>query len=411
MTKSHYLLLALSLATGPLALSLSSCSWTEKTSVKAAPIKVLTVGVAKATKEEISRELELAAEFHSYQEIAVHAKVAGFLKQINVDVGDRVRVGQLLALLEIPELNQDLDQALAVKKRSEAQVNQARGDLARAEASYSAVHLTYTRLASVIKLRPNLLAQQEIDDALSHDLSAEAQISAAKAALAAAEEQVQAARAGEERVRTLLAYSRITAPFSGVVTKRFADTGAMIQAGTASQTQAMPLITLSQNDRLRLVLPVPESVVPRIHLGGSVRVRVPSLGKTFEGIVARFAGKVEAYTRTMETEVDVPNPELILMPGMYAYAQLILDQRNDALTIPIQALSSQDEKHTVFLVNPEKKLERREVEMGIESPTKVEILSGLKENDLVVIGGRSQLKPGDAVEPKIIDLSDTKGAQ
>ena len=127
--------------------------------------------------------------------------------------------------------------------------------------------------------------------------------------------------------------------------------------------------------------------------------------------MARFAGKVEAYTRTMETEVDVPNPELILMPGMYAYAQLILDQRNDALTIPIQALSSQDEKHTVFLVTPEKKLERREVEMGIESPTKVEILSGLKENDLVVIGGRSQLKPGDAVEPKIIDLSDTKGAQ
>src|SRR5438309_112058 len=113
-------------------------------------------------------------------------------------------------------------------------------------------------------------------------------------------------------------YARVTAPFAGVITKRYADTGSMIQAGTASQTQAMPLVRLSENELLRLILPVPESVVPRIRIGEAVEVDVTALHRTFTGKVARFANKLQTSTRTMETEVDVPNPSMVLVPGMYA---------------------------------------------------------------------------------------------
>ena len=125
-------------------------------------------------------------------------------------------------------------------------------------------------------------------------------------------------------MKTLIEYTRVTAPFAGVITKRYADTGSMIQAGTASQTQAMPVVRLSENSLLRLILPVPESAVPTVHIGQPVEVRVPTLNRSFPGRVARFTGKISSSTRTMETEVDVPNPNLVLMPGMYAEVDLTL---------------------------------------------------------------------------------------
>ena len=176
-----------------------------------------------------------------------------------------------------------------------------------------------------------------MDDARSKDLVAEAQISAAQAALDGAKQQVQVAKASQSRLKTMLAYSRISAPFAGVITKRFADPGAMVQAGTTSQTAAMPVVRLSKTNMLRLILPVPESITPRVHLGAAVAVRVPALNRVFEGRVARFTGQVQLNTRTMDTEVDVPNPHLELMPGMYAYATLTLERRPDALAIPVQA--------------------------------------------------------------------------
>jgi multidrug efflux pump subunit AcrA (membrane-fusion protein) len=144
-------------------------------------------------------------------------------------------------------------------------------------------HLAHTRLAAVQDSRPGLIAQQEIDDAHSKDLVAEAQVAAAKSALAAAEQQVKVAQADRARVKTLYDYTVVTAPFAGVITKRYADTGSMIQAGTASQTQARPLVRLSQNTLLRLVLPVPESAVPQVRGGNTVEVRVPTLHRSFPG--------------------------------------------------------------------------------------------------------------------------------
>jgi RND family efflux transporter MFP subunit len=354
--------------------------------------------VAKAAPEDLSRDLVLTAEFKPFQEVDVMAKVAGYVKQINVDVGDRVGQGQLLATLEIPEMADDRTRAQAAVERSQAEVERAKDELQRAQSAHQIAHLSFTRLSEVAQKKPGLVAQQEIDDAHSKDLVSEAQVSAAKSSLAAAEQQVRVNTAELQKINTLAEYTRMTAPFTGVVTKRYADTGSMMQAGTASNTQAMPLVRVSENSLLRLILPVPESAVPTVHIGQQVEVRVPTLGRSFAGRVARFAEKVSPATRTMDTEVDVPNPSLVLIPGMYAEVNLMLDQRNGALAVPVAAVDSGGQ---VTVVTPDNRVAVRKVELGLETADKVEVKSGLKDGDLVVIGSRSGLQPGQEVRPKI----------
>jgi RND family efflux transporter MFP subunit len=175
----------------------------------------------------------------------------------------------------------------------------------------------------------------------------------------------------------------------------------MIQAGTSSQTQAEPVVRLSQNNLLRLILPVPESVVPTIHLGQSVEVKVPSLHRSFPGKVARFANRVNLDTRTMETEVDVPNPQLVLVPGMYAEVDLTLERHQNALTIPISALAGSK----VYVVTSDNKIQVRDITVGLETANRAEIRAGLTDGELVVIGNRSQLTPGQQVIPKPTELA------
>jgi len=360
-----------------------------------------TVAVAKVERHDLAQTLTLAAEFRPFQEVDVHAKVAGYVKTITVDVGDRVRAGQLLAELEIPEMRDELRQDDASVRRSEEEVRRAQADLERAETAHQVSHLQTERLTKVIKQRPNLVAQQDVDEATARDRMSEAQVATAKAALASAEQQREVSKAVQNRTQTLFAYSRIIAPFAGVITHRYADTGSMIQAGTSSQTQAMPIVRLSENDRLRLTIPVPESAVPRIHVGQPVDVRVPSLAKTFEGTVARFSGSVNADTRTMSTEVDVANKDLLLMPGMYAYADLALDRSQGALTVPVQAVDRDEAKASVVVV-ANGRAERRQVKTGLETPDRIEIIDGVRENEYVVVGNRAQIKPGAPVAPKVV---------
>ena len=249
-------------------------------------------------------------------------------------------------------------------------------------------------------------------------------MSAAKSAVMAAIQQVDVNKAEMGKVNTLHDYTRVTAPFAGIITKRYADTGSMIQAGTASQTQAMPLVRLSQNSLLRLILPVPESVAPSVRVGGRVDVRVPSLNQVFPGKVARFAERVQSSTRTMDTEVDVPNPNLILIPGMYAEVSLTLDHRNDALAVPVSAVDADLQGSSagpasgagaangrVMLVTPEGRVEVRKVTLGLETSNLVEIRSGLSTGDLVVIGNRSALQSGQQVKPKITIMTAGKDGE
>ena len=366
--------------------------------------KTPAVTVARVTRLDLAQELQLAAEFRPYQEIDVHAKVAGYLRNITVDVGDHVRAGQLLATLEAPEWTQQLTQAAAVEKRSVLDVERARGEVQRAEAARHLREVSYERLAAVAKARPNLIAQAEIEDAQARLSEADAQLTTSKAALAAVEQQVQVAGAGRGQVDTMLRYLRITAPFSGVITKRYADVGAMVPAGTSSS--ALPVVRLSQVDRLRLVLPVPESVVPRVRLGAPVEVRVDALGRVFQGKVTRMTGRLESSTRSMETEVDVSNPGGVLKPGMYAYASITLRQRPETLALPVQAIAGSGRKaesgeQAVLAVGPANQLVERTVRLGLETPDHVEVLDGLAEGELVVLSG-SGLKVGQKVEPRVL---------
>ena len=373
------------------------------------PAAAPTVAAAKVHRTDLTRALAVTAEFRPYQEIDVHAKVAGYVKRIYVDVGDRVKGGQLIAVLEIPELQDEVQTAEASVSKSQEEIRRAQADLERSQSAHEVAHLAYSRLADVSKTRPGLVAQQEIDDALGRDRVAEAQVATAKASLSAAEQQLRVAQADRERVRTLFAYAQIKAPFTGVVTKRYADTGSMIQTGISSQTQSMPLVTLAQENLLRLVIPVPESAVSKIRLGSPVEVSVSALGKKFQGKVARFADQVDTATRTMHTEVDVPNSSGELVPGMYASASLVLNDERNALAVPVQALTRTEDSVTVLLINRQNKLEERPVQIGTETPDQVEIISGLSEGDLVVVGNRSQLQPGIAVQPKVISSTHTSG--
>ena len=379
----------------------SAAEGSKETTSAAPPI----VAVAKAGLADLTKTVVLTAEFRPFQEVEIHAKVAGYVKEINVDVGDRVKAGQTLATLEVPEMADDVARATASIRRSQAEVQHAQDQLTQAEAAHEAAHLTYKRLYDVSQQRANLIAQQEIDDARAKDLAAEAGISAAKSALATAEQQVAVSNVDQQRTNTMLAYSKITAPFTGVISKRYADNGAMIQAGTASQSQAMPLVRLSQIDLLRLILPVPESIVSRIHLGEAVEVRVPSLNRTFPGKVSRFSDTVSTATRTMETEVDVLNPTMTLVPGMYAEANLTLDRRENALAIPLMAVSTNGDKSSVFVINGENKVEERQIKLGIQTANRTEVIAGLREGDLVVVGNRSQVQPGLQVTPKQIEMA------
>jgi RND family efflux transporter MFP subunit len=367
------------------------------------------VAVAKIARGELGQTLTLAAEFRPFQEVEIHAKVAGYVKAINVDVGDRVSAGQLLAVLEIPELQDEMTQDEAGVKHSEEEVKRAQADFERTESAHEVAHLASTRLNAVMKQRPNLVAQQDIDEALGRDRVAEAQVATAKAALASAQEQLAVSKATQSKTKTLFGYARITAPFAGVITHRYADTGAMIQAGTSSQTQAMPVVRLSQNNLLRLIIQVPESAVPVIHVGEPVDVKVTSLNRTFAGKIARFADKLNPDTRTMETEVDVPNPTLTLVPGMYAYASISVAHAPSVLIAPVEAVDRTGDKASVMVVGPNGKLESRTVTIGIESPDRVEIRSGVREGELVAIGNRAQLKAGETVSPQLMTPAAAEG--
>jgi len=383
----------------------SSCSSTQAAAVRMADPP--SVAVVKAVTGNLAQTLAVAAEFRPFQEIDIHAKVAGYLKSISVDVGDRVRVGERLAVLEVPELQDELRQDAAGVKRAEEDVNRAQADLERANSAHEVAHVGATRLSGVLKVRPNLVAQQDIDEAMGRDRVAEAQVATAKAALAAAQQGLEVSKASQQKTQTLWGYTEITAPFAGVITQRYADPGAMIQAGTSSQTQTMPVVRLSQNNRLRLVIPVPESTVALIHVGTPVDLNVQALHKTFAGKVARFSERLDSDTRTMRVEVDVENPALELVPGMYATASIVLDSASDAVIVPVEALDHSEIKPQVFVIDSNQKVEVRAVTTGLETSDRVQIKNGISSGDLVVTGNRAQLKPGLVVTPRVMEAAST----
>jgi RND family efflux transporter MFP subunit len=376
---------------------------------KADASDVPRAAVVKVQRKNISSTLEIASEFLPYQEIDVYAKVSGYIQKLYVDWGTHVKEGQILAVLEIPELQQQLLQDEASVRRADQEVSRAREEQSRAESAYSVAHVTYTRLADVQKSRPELVAQQEIDVAQGKDLEASAGVSSSKDALAAAEQTLLAAKAALDKDKAMFAYARMTAPFDGVVTQIYAYTGALLPAGTSAAKGDSALCHLSQNNMLRLVIPVPERAVPDISDGQTLEINVSALHKTFAGKIVRFSDQIDPATRTMHTEVTVPNVNYELVPGMYASVKIPLHTVTDVLTIPMQAVESTGTgQGIVLVVNSSNHLERREVKLGLQSTSDTEVLSGLNENDTVIFGEQNQFKEGQQVSPQLVTAPGTE---
>jgi RND family efflux transporter MFP subunit len=362
------------------------------------PATIPTVPVATVGKATLANNLTLTAEFLPYQDVDVMAKVAGYVKTISVDIGDHVQQGQVLAVLEAPEIQSDVARAKAGVAAAEANIVTAQAAVQRAQATAGMTKLSFQRLQEVATKDKGLVPRQDIDVAQSRQMEAEAQ-------LASAESSVQAARdanAGADqeliRAQTMLGYATIRAPFAGVVTKRYASTGSMIQAGIASQTQAMPVVKLAQNNLLRLILPVPVNDVAGVKNGQSVDVNISSLGRTLQGTVTRSADSVQMATRTMDTEVDVPNRDGSLVPGMYAEVHLHLAARPNVLSVPLDAVDGLGTSVQQAYVVRDGIVHLVTVKTGLQTPNRLEILSGLQEGDKVIVGRHTGLSDGERVD-------------
>ena len=333
-----------------------------------------TAPAARVQRENLSKIVPIPAEFRPYVEVELHAKVSGYIDTMKVDFGDRVKAGQLLMTIEVPELHDELNNALAVERR--------------AEADFTNAHLIYTRLEAVNHDHPNLIAEQDIDTATARDLAAEA--------------AVGAAQADAGKYRTLVGYTQITAPFDGVITHRYVDPGALVEAGTATEN-TQPLLEISDNYHLRLDFYVSEDYVKDISIGNTVSGSIVSMGgKPFSGKITRSSRKVNLDTRTMATEIEVANPDLTLVPGMYVNLALPVERRERALSIPIQAVPP-GQTSNVYVINRQNEIEERPVTLGLETPNRFEVVSGLKEGELVLMGSRSQFSAGEKVVPKVIE--------
>ena len=367
----------------------------------ATAVSPVSAAVAKVSRKTLDQHLTVSSELVPLQEIDVFAKESGFVKKLNVDYGTHVKAGDIMAVLEIPEMEQTINADKAAINAAREQVSGLSKLVDSVKARLVPLQAYYKRMDTVSKQNPGLVVQQEVDDAQGKALTAQADVDAAESRVQEAMSQQEQAEAKLMRDQVLYDYRNIKAEFEGVVTQRYANYGTLIQGGTSSSTNVLPLVRLSEDDQFRLVIPVEESYVPYIHIGDPVTVEIPSLSRTFPGKIARFSNEVASSTRTMHTEVQVANDAArSLKAGMYVNATIQLARKNNALAIPLEAADRQGEKITVDVVGDSNRIEIRPISTGIETADSLEVLSGLKEGEMVVVGDRSGLKGGDTVTPK-----------
>jgi len=339
-----------------------------------------TVDVVHPRQGEISKSIDLPGDVVGFYEAALHSKVTGYLKSISVDKGDSVKKGQVLAEIEVPELQ---------------------SNLARSQASLEMERITYDRLKQVQQSDSRLISQQDVDMAYAKYREAQATVAT---------------------LQTMFGYTKIIAPFDGTITGRFADPGALIRAGGGDigvdETSGLispgategagghregggPILTLAEIDKLRIYLYVPEGSYPFIHIGTPASLQFDEFpDRVFKGTVARYASSLDLATRTMLTEVDIDNPKRLIYPRSYAHVTIVLVRHYDALSVPASAIQGSGESARVLVVKEGRLLEVP-VKTGINNGSYVEINSGLSANLLVVATYSNTLTPGVQVESRI----------
>jgi RND family efflux transporter MFP subunit len=376
-----------------------ACILTSCKSNVAPPTELLRVPVAKVNPATLQDNVVLSAEFEPFQDVDVMAKVAGYVHTIRVDIGSHVRTGDVLAILDVPEIQDELQKAKAGVAAAEANVVTAQADVQRAEAGATIAHLSFQRINDVATKNKGLVPRQDVDVAQSRDAEAVAQLASAKSMLQAAQESKSVADSEYARAGAMMGYATIRAPFNGIVTKRYANTGSMIQAGTASQSQAMPVVRLAQYDVLRLTLPVPVTDAAEVKDGQSVDVSVTNPPRRIQGKISRFTGSVSMATRTMDTQVDVPNADGSLLPGMYAEVHLHLADRPNVMSVPVDAVDGLGTSVEQAYVLRDGIVHVVQVTTGLQTATRLEIVSGIKAGDQVIVGRHTGLSEGEKVQP------------
>ena len=345
------------------------------------PAPMESLPVVEVRRRDIRQQIEVPGEFRPYQEVDIDAKVRGYVRKLHVDIGDRVKQGQVLAELEIPELADDL-------RSADASVNVAQQQAQRARAQHDDDQMIYQRLLGVMRERPELIAQQDIDQA-------RAKADGSLAAQTAAEASIKQAMAEQTRVRDTAAYSKIYAPFDGVITARLLDEGALV--GASGNGAANALFHISKINKLRLVLEVPESTVPDVAVGNIAHVAVSALQTGFDLPVSRISHQLAEATRTMHVEIDFDNARDQVAPGMYAQVELPLKQRNQVLAIPLSALrdhAADSDSGKVYVLGKDGQVQARQVSVGLAGPNHVEIKTGLDAGELVVVDVTPRLEAG-----------------
>src|SRR5712692_10290066 len=322
---------------------LQGCDWFRGAQNPGTPVQTI-----HPKRGEIVRRITLPGNVMAYQQATLYAKVAGYLKTIGVDKGDTVKEGDLLA------------------------------DLVKAKAEAEAAQLDYRRVAEAQKKASDLVMPQTVD---------------------AAKAKSGVAVAGLQRIKTLLSYAKITAPFSGVITKRWADPGALIPAPTSSSTsKSAAVVTLMDFSTVRIDVAIPDTEAPFVKKDLPVRGAVSELpGRTFQGTVTRFSYALDESTKTMPTEIEISNPDLALRPGMWATVEIELQKKENALLIPAEALVAEKNKNSVFVVR-DNKAQRVSITTGFDDGANVEILKGCGPNDAVIVAGKQSVTDGQKVK-------------
>jgi RND family efflux transporter MFP subunit len=343
----------------------------------------------------VVQRLETNATLEAFEETDLFAKVSGYLSDVRVDIGDHVKAGQVLAVISVPEMENELAEDKAQLDSKQRSLETAQRQVEHNKANVALQDVTLKRQEVLFKARN--IADQTLDEARAKADIAKADVGVAEANLAFAAAQVRLAAATVERIKTLLAYAQIVAPFDGVVARRLVNRGDLVQAATSTRTT--PLFTVERIDTIRVFCEVPENDVPHLHLGDPAIVKPYGFeGKPFAGTVTRFSLRLNPETRNMRTEIDLPNPEERLYPGMYAEVSLEMNRRRNALTVPAAAVGSDGRGNFVYTVS-DNRISRLAINIGLSDRGRTEVTGGLSKETPVVTTFRGAPPPGTSVRP------------
>jgi RND family efflux transporter MFP subunit len=363
------------------------------------------VEVDHPRRATVVQRLETNATLEAFEETDLFAKVSGYLSDVRVDIGDHVKAGQVLAVISVPEMENELAEDKAQLDSKQRALETARRQVDHNKANVALQDVTLKRQEMLFKARN--IANQTLDEARANADIAKADVGVAEANFAFAAAQVDLAAATVERIKTLLAYAQIVAPFDGVVARRLVNRGDLVQAATSTRTT--PLFTVQRIDTIRVFCDVPENDVPHLRIGDPAIVKPYGFeGKPFLGTVSRFSLRLNPETRNMRTEIDLPNPEERLYPGMYAEVSLEMNRRPGALTIPAAAIGSDSVGNFVYTIT-DNHIARLAIKIGLTDNGRTEVAGGLSKDTPVVTTFRGAPPPGTAVRPATGDITEFCG--